>query len=154
MTPEDRAQALRQLAGHIRSLPAFRGRPEVAEWMEALLLATAQAQRAVRFEWAGNNGVVVDGHPLWPRGVGIHLAWIALASDQPITAAWIYPTGRRPGARALQALGRAATAVECVSPALATAIRGLGIERGTIVMKRGQHSVVCTSDFLRRVILA
>jgi hypothetical protein len=154
MTPEDRAQLLRQLAGYIRSLPAYRGRPEATEWLEATLLAAALEQRAVRFEWAGPAGVVVDGHPLRHRGIGIHLAWLALASEQPIKAAWIYPTGRRPGARALQALGRAAGAVERVSPALAAAIRALGVERGDIVMKRGQHHVDCTSDLLCRMISA
>lgn len=124
---------------------------EMAHCFNALFReAEALAEEEVVFELCSDGGFRANGKYIPHDGVGLMLAWLALGAQQtrqtPIRAEWVFP-GRRSTASALQALDRAASSADRVSPKLARAIKALGVERGRLVLKNNpQVRLRCQFD--------
>jgi len=162
ITPAETADGLRLLRQHglpqvrdllIRVHGADRG-PALVRRIDMLLrqaenLCTAE----VLFELYSDGRRLqcrVNGQHVPFDGVGLVLAWLAFAGIQcrgePLRPNWVFQ-GKRWRASTKQALDRAEAAAGRASPALARAIKSLGIEGGLLVQKHNpQVCVRCALD--------
>ena len=123
-----------------------------------LLAEARQAAREMRglipaevvFTWTGLHTFTIDGQPLTSPCRGMSLAFFALAAHaariEPMRVADLPATGRA----LLNRLGRAAAAVEPMSPGLAAAIGAIGVRAGRLAVRGGRLPIriVCRSPML------
>jgi len=104
----------------------------------------------VVFTWTGLGVYAIDGQPLTTAATGMSLAFFTLAAHaariEPLRCADLPATGRA----LLNRLGRAAAAVEPMSPGLAAAIGAIGVRAGRLAVRGGRLPIriVCRSPML------
>jgi hypothetical protein len=155
--PLERASQLRRLIVYLPALAERLGGD--TRWLEAELRQLQQRQTVpVDFALIDGGRFAVDGQVLPHCGAGLALAWLALACAQhriePPRVEHLGRGARKPGTTVLASLRRVADRVERSSPALASAARALGVERGYLVPKSSTAQVRCTSPVLERLFSA